>query len=283
MDFNFVFSVWDVCWATHNNFIHPSQRRSQMRDTIDMAREAGYGEHLSMLHAVALNRFAELVRADERALAAPVQEPVAEYRGVTNDGHYIIKPMQPLKIGALFCATPPAAQPAQKKPQNCGTSYCSCVECVMEPAPVQEPVAWLYKGDAEFDGKEWRDNIRVTTSKQVADWQGKDIQPLYTTPPAQPAPVCIGWDTKADTPIIGYTTPPTSPVQEPVAWLVEFENGEQELHFDEQSVGEIHTPLYTTPPAQPAPVQELTNIQRHEQNVEKFLAARPTPVQEKNT
>ena len=33
--------------------------------------------------------------------------------------------------------------------------------------------------------------------------------------------------------------------QKPVAWLVEFENGEQELHFDEQSVGEIHTPLYT--------------------------------------
>jgi len=36
--------------------------------------------------------------------------------------------------------------------------------------------------------------------------------------------------------------------QEPVAWLVEFENGEQELHFDEQSVGEIHTPLYSIPP-----------------------------------
>jgi len=54
--------------------------------------------------------------------------------------------------------------------------------------PVQEPVAWLYKGDAEFDGKEWRDNIRVTTSKQVADWQGKDIQPLYTTPHAAQRP-----------------------------------------------------------------------------------------------
>jgi hypothetical protein len=53
---------------------------------------------------------------------------------------------------------------------------------------VQEPVAWLYKGDADFDGKEWRDNIRVTTSKQVADWQGKDIQPLYTTPPAAKLP-----------------------------------------------------------------------------------------------
>ena len=38
-----------------------------------------------------------------------VQEPVAEYRGVTNDGHYIIKPMQPLKSGALFYTTPPAA------------------------------------------------------------------------------------------------------------------------------------------------------------------------------
>jgi hypothetical protein len=33
----------------------------------------------------------------------------------------------------------------------------------------------------------------------------------------------------------------------PKAWLVEFENGEEELHFDEQSVGEIHTPLYTAP------------------------------------
>ena len=36
--------------------------------------------------------------------------------------------------------------------------------------------------------------------------------------------------------------------QEPLAWLVEFENGEQELHFDKQSVGETQTPLYTTPP-----------------------------------
>jgi hypothetical protein len=33
--------------------------------------------------------------------------------------------------------------PVQKRPQNCGTGYCSCIECVMEPAPVQEPVAWM--------------------------------------------------------------------------------------------------------------------------------------------
>ena len=38
------------------------------------------------------------------------------------------------------------------------------------------------------------------------------------------------------------------PEQEPVAWLVEFENGEQELHFDKQSVGETQNPLYTHPP-----------------------------------
>ncbi len=100
-----------------------------MRDTIDMAREAGF-DVVVQINAVDgsiahLTAFAALVRADEReqALAAPVQ-----------------------------------------------------------------PVAWLYKGDAEFDGKEWRDNICVTTSKQVADWQGKDIQPLYTTPPAAQRP-----------------------------------------------------------------------------------------------
>jgi hypothetical protein len=34
---------------------------------------------------------------------------------------------------------------------------------------------------------------------------------------------------------------------EPVAWIVEFESGDQELHFDEQSVGETQIPLYTTP------------------------------------
>ncbi len=30
------------------------------------------------------------------------------------------------------------AAPVQKRPPNCGTGYCSCIECVMEPAPVQE-------------------------------------------------------------------------------------------------------------------------------------------------
>lgn len=34
-----------------------------------------------------------------------------------NDGNYRRKALE---------------QPAQKRPQNCGTGYCSCIECVME-------------------------------------------------------------------------------------------------------------------------------------------------------
>jgi hypothetical protein len=47
-----------------------------------------------------------------------------------------------LKIrGARDAIKQARSVPVQKRPQNCGTGYCSCVECVMEPAPVQEPVA----------------------------------------------------------------------------------------------------------------------------------------------
>jgi hypothetical protein len=38
---------------------------------------------------------------------------------------------------------------------------------------------------------------------------------------------------------------------------------------------ELAEHFYGLAPAQPAPVQEMTNIQRHEQNVQKFLAAQP--------
>ena len=54
-----------------------------MRTTIDMAREAGYmrtvhgGAEISMASMDCLKAFEALVRADERALATPVQEPVA--------------------------------------------------------------------------------------------------------------------------------------------------------------------------------------------------------------
>ena len=34
--------------------------------------------------------------------------------------------------------THPQPKAEQKRPQNCGTSFCSCIECVMEPEPKAE-------------------------------------------------------------------------------------------------------------------------------------------------
>lgn len=78
-------------------------------------------------------------------------------------------------------ATMDGKLPVQKRPQNCGTSYCSCIECVMEPAPsvatplVQEPVAWMYKDKYG--------NLNQSSSPTVPP----DSFPVYTA--AQPAPV----------------------------------------------------------------------------------------------
>jgi hypothetical protein len=109
----------------------------------------------------------DAITAIKEALAAPVQEPVAH-----RDGYWCVDLTCKKCYSADFRfkhTTPPAAQqdiqrlsalvraqqitidkleqalatPVQKRPQNCGTNYCSCVECVMEPAPVQEPVAYL--------------------------------------------------------------------------------------------------------------------------------------------
>jgi hypothetical protein len=111
-------------------------------------------------------------------------------------------------------------------------------------APVQEPVAWMFEDDEDNGHKTF---IQTPPSPEVvaylAKWNRPAWVPIYTTPPAQPAPV-----------------------QEPVAWI-EHEwsgSGLRHLHFErrEQSVRDevmnpIWTPLYTTPPAaQPAPVQE---------------------------
>ena len=45
---------------------------------------------------------------------------------------------------ALTAIKQARSAPVQKRPQNCGTGYCSCIECVMEPAPAQEPVEKYY-------------------------------------------------------------------------------------------------------------------------------------------
>jgi hypothetical protein len=80
----------------------------------------------------------------------------------------------------------------QKRPPNCGTGYCSCVECVMEPAPVQEPV----NGDKvkqlvskcthrDVDGNWYVDGVQLVHETCFAL---DAIKRKSATPPA-PAPV----------------------------------------------------------------------------------------------
>ena len=103
-----------------------------MRDTIDMAREAGFNLNFRITGSnEALDRLVEYVRADERALAAPVQEPVAwkwhQAPIKTSWGHDMVvadlaidkdntvsvycERDQITKVEAMF-STPPTAQPA---------------------------------------------------------------------------------------------------------------------------------------------------------------------------
>jgi hypothetical protein len=86
-----------------------------MKTVIEMARHSGYGDHMSVLHAPALERFAELVRADERAILAeqpvPVQqEPVARYIGEGSEGS-LVQLYDDVKKGTDFYTSPQPAQP----------------------------------------------------------------------------------------------------------------------------------------------------------------------------
>jgi hypothetical protein len=103
--------------------------------------------------------------------------------------------------------------------------------------------------------------------------------------------------------VLGNTTPPTAqpaPVQEPVAWRYDLakyrENdlrGRQWAHsvfsptkpYIDEMVRNV-TPLYTTPPEQPAPEQytaleqALTRLQKRYAELEAKFAAQPAPVQQ---
>jgi hypothetical protein len=78
----------------------------------------------------------------------PKQEPVAEYRGVTADGHYIIKPMGTLTAGMLFYKAP-------------------------QPQPKQEPVYWEWR---------WFDESPYTvTSGQWSEWRRVETRSALQT------------------------------------------------------------------------------------------------------
>jgi len=76
----------------------------EMRDTIDMAREAGIRCTCSGSMGC-LKAFEALVRADERALAAPVQEP-SYWLGYGLQAHT----EKPFEGATPLYTTPPAAQ-----------------------------------------------------------------------------------------------------------------------------------------------------------------------------
>ena len=88
---------------------------------------------------------------------------------------------KPTHQQGLQVATPPAA-PAQKRPLNCGTSYCSCIECIMppaRPAPVQEPVGEVNRYGLDSHGRKWHGIHWYDPNVDVAHGTK-----LYTTPPA---------------------------------------------------------------------------------------------------
>ena len=170
-----------------------------MRDTIDMAREAGLFTHKEV--QAELKAFEVLVRADERALAAPVQDSTCS-ETLRAQGKAYPRTCRKCGLGPCIGAPkqPPAAQPAPvqpvawveyetgnhtKRPQNCGTGYCSCIECVMKPEPVQTDAWPCVIAEADFEQN------TITLEMQCSDYQvGAGQHWLHTTPPAaHPAPV----------------------------------------------------------------------------------------------
>ena len=112
-----------------------------MRDTIDMIEEARQGVVVyyntdEQLQAF-FQRFEALVRADERALAAPVQEPVAwmyeDMMGLVGVRVQKEKPIVARPVTPLCLCNPPAAQR-----QWVGLSDDERSECVNTPFVSQQ-------------------------------------------------------------------------------------------------------------------------------------------------
>jgi hypothetical protein len=80
--------------------------------------------------------------------------------------------------------------PVQERPQNCGTGYCSCIECVMEPAPVQpigyEKYAAIREGHRNASEEAYfaaRPDLPLTTAMLKLFRDGFD-RGYDTTPPS---------------------------------------------------------------------------------------------------
>ena len=138
-----------------------------------------------------------------------------------------------------------AQQPAQKRPQNCGTGYCSCIECVMEPQ--QEPVALGYMNAGHVhEMKQGRLPYGYIYPKGDA---GANVA-IYTSPPAQPQQELFEYWNAVE------------------GWV---KIDEVRQHFDSvgcgtiyKTAGEDRVPLYTSSPSQRKPLtdEEIETVWR---------------------
>jgi hypothetical protein len=153
---------------------------------MEMAREAGMIGLESSELLENFETFAALVREDALAQPAPVQEPMAIHQ-VYLDGGWVDRDVSEMwgcefyKTRVVY-TTPPTAQ----------------------PAPVQEPVAWLKRHELA--------DLRTCNHRRLgADspniWAPNapdapppelDLVAVYTTPPAQPAPVPLTDEQRED-------------------------------------------------------------------------------------
>jgi hypothetical protein len=66
---------------------------------------------------------------------------------------------------------------------------CSHAAAESQPEP-EEVKAWMYRGEADFDGENWRENWEVTLDEKLARFKSgnKEPVPLWTRPTIQPEP-----------------------------------------------------------------------------------------------
>ena len=128
----------------------------------------------------------------------------------------------------------------------------------LKAQPVQEPVAYQYRWtnpgenrNVEASEMDWvllepraNESLEQVVSRFMAHEYGGtpvyEVRALYAGP-VQPV---HGLQHVHDAIM---ADPSVCDIDDPVAWLVTFENGEQELHFDKQSVGDDQVPLYAAP------------------------------------
>jgi hypothetical protein len=133
-------------------------------------------------------------------LALEALESCDQVYGSEGSYQYFSQSMVDKAISAIKQAL---AAPVQKRPPNCGTSYCSCIECIMPPAqpapvqPVQEPVAWIdsVMEQAQVFASAWSlvgSRFDYGNGLEEAEQAKAELRAMLASPPAaQPAPYAV--------------------------------------------------------------------------------------------